>query len=124
MNLNTVVLSDQQRNSVTDPVIRQLIDLIPRANFVDSAGAARFVGVTPVKVLVDQWSIDISHNLSRRDRLHGYYAMQRDDRNEPTLLGNNIPNFGDIRQNLKQIFTLNLTQVFSSFIGERGPFRL
>ncbi len=122
VNLNTIVLSDQQRNSVTDPVITQLIDLIPPANFVDSGGAARFVGVTPVKVLVDQWSIDISHNLSRRDRLHGYYAIQRDDRNEPTLLGNNIPNFGDIRQNLKQILTLNLTQVFSSFIVNEARF--
>ena len=108
---------------MTDPVIRQLIDLIPRANFVDSSGASRFVGVTPAKVLVDQWSIDISHNLNQRDRLHGYYAIQRDDRNEPTLLGNNIPGFGDIRRNFKQIFTLNLTHVFSNVNGERGTFR-
>jgi hypothetical protein len=114
VSLNTVVLSDQQRLSVTDPVIKKLIDLIPRANFIDSSGAARFVGVTPTKVLVDQWSIDISHNLNQSDRLHGYYAVQRDDRNEPTLLGNNIPGFGDIRKNLKQIFTLNLTQVFNN----------
>ena len=114
VNLNTVVLSDQQRLSVTDPVIKKLVDLIPRANFIDSSGAARFVGVTPTKVLVDQWSMDISHNLNQSDRLHGYYAVQRDDRNEPTLLGNNIPGFGDIRKNFKQIFTLNLTRVFNN----------
>jgi len=114
VNLNSVVLSDQQRVSVTDPVIRKLVDLIPRANFIDSSGAARFVGVTPTKVLVDQWTIDISHNLSQSNRLHGYYAVQRDDRNEPTLLGNNLPGFGDIRKNLKQIFTLNLIQVVNN----------
>ena len=114
VNLNTVVLSDQQRLSVTDPVVRKLVDLIPRANFIDSSGAARFVGVTPTRVLVDQWSIDISHNLNQSDRLHGYYAAQRDDRNEPTLLGNNLPDFGDIRKNFKQIFTLNLTNVFNN----------
>jgi hypothetical protein len=113
VNLNTIVLSDQQRLLVTDPVIKKLIDLIPRANFTDSSGA-RFVGVTPTKVLVDQWSMDISHNLNQSDRLQGYYAAQRDDRNEPTLLGNNLPGFGDIRKNFKQIFTLNLTQVFNN----------
>lgn len=114
VNLNTVVLSDQQRLLVTDPVIKRLIELVPRANFIDSSGAARFVGITPASVLVDQWSLDISHNLTEKDRLHGYYALQRDDRNEPTLLGNNIPGFGDIRKNFKQIFTLNLTQVLNS----------
>ncbi|HKE56749.1 MAG TPA: carboxypeptidase-like regulatory domain-containing protein, partial [Pyrinomonadaceae bacterium] len=94
VNLNTVVLSDQQRLSVTDPVIKGLLDLIPRANFIDSSGAPRFVGATPAKVKVDQWTLDISHNLTRTDRLHGYYAVQRDDRNEPVLLGNNLPGFG------------------------------
>ena len=114
VNLNTVVLSEQQRLSVSDPVIRKLLDLIPRANFTDSSGASRFVGTTPAKVSLDQWSFDISHNLTTTGRLHAYYVAQRDDRNEPTLLGNNLPGFGDIRGNLKQIFTLNLTHVLSN----------
>jgi len=114
VNLNTVVLSDAQRAAVSDPVIRGLLNLIPRANFVDSSGVPRFVGATPAQVTVDQWSLDISHNLTRNDRLHGYYALQRDDRNEPTLLGNTLPAFGDIRKNFKQIFTVNLTHVFNS----------
>src|SRR5436190_3545711 len=50
VNLNTVVLSDQQRLAVTDPIVRKLIEFIPRANFIDSSGSARFVGVTPTKV--------------------------------------------------------------------------
>jgi len=114
VNLNTVVLSDAQRASVNDPVIKGLLNLLPRANFVDSSGVSRFVGATPANVVVDQWSLDISHNLTTNDRLHGYYALQRDDRNEPTLLGNTVPAFGDIRKNFKQIFTLNETHVLNN----------
>jgi len=114
VSLNSVVLSDQQRLSITDGVIKQLIALIPRANFIDSSGVARFVGATPAVVDVDQWSIDISHNLTNKTRLHGYYALQQDDRNEPTLLGNTLPGFGDTRTNFKQLFTLNLVQVFDN----------
>jgi hypothetical protein len=114
VNLNTVVLSDAQRALVSDPVIKGLLNLIPHANFVDSSGVPRFVGATPAQVTVDQWSLDISHNLTTNDRLHGYYALQQDDRNEPTLLGNTLPAFGDIRKNFKQIFTVNLTHVFNS----------
>jgi hypothetical protein len=112
VNLQTIVLSDQQRSTVTDPTIGGLLPLIPRANFIDSSGISRFVGTTPANVEVDQWSVDISHNLSAKDRLHGFYALQSDDRNEPTLLGNTIPGFGDIRKNFKQLLTLNFTHVF------------
>lgn len=122
VNLNTVVLSDQQRLSVTDPIIKQLLALIPRGNFIDSSGVTRFVGVTPASVEVDQWSLDINHNLSGNARLHGYYALQRDDRNEPTLLGNAIPGFGDRRTNFKQILTLNLTHVFANATGNELRF--
>ena len=107
------MLSDAQRASVTDPVIRKLVELIPRANFTDSAGAARFVGSAPAAVVVDQWTVDISHKLNDSNQVHGYYAVQRDDRNEPTLLGNTIPGFGDIRRGLRQIFTLNYTHIFT-----------
>jgi hypothetical protein len=114
VNLNTVVLSDAQRASVTDPVIKSLLKLLPRANSIDSSAVSRFVGTTPANVAVDQWSLDISHNLTTTDRLHGYYALQKDNRNEPTLLGNTLPTFGDIRKNFKQIFTLNETHVFDN----------
>jgi len=113
VDVNTIVLSDSQRAAATDPVIKKLIDLIPRANFTDSAGAAHFVGSAPVSVVVDQWAVDVSHNFSGNDQLHGYYSVQHDDRNEPTALGNTIPGFGDIRRGLRQIFTLNETHIFS-----------
>lgn len=119
VDVNTLVLSDAQRASVTDPVIKKLVELIPRANFTDSSGASRFVGSAPVAVVVDQWAVDISHKFSDSDQLHGYYSAQRDDRNEPTALGNTIPGFGDIRHGFRQIFTLNSTHIFTpSMVNE------
>ena len=113
VDINTLVLSDVERASASDPVIKRLIDMIPRANFRDSSGTSRFVGSAPVAVIVDQWAVDISYRFTERDELHGYYSIQHDDRNEPTALGNTIPGFGDIRRGLRQIFTLNETHIFS-----------
>lgn len=114
VSLNTVALSDFQRAAVTDPIIRRLLDLLPRANFVDSSGISRFVGSEAVQVTADQWSLDISQHFNEKDRLHVYYGEQRDKRNEPNLRGDTVPGFGEIRQNLKQLLTLNETHVFNS----------
>ena len=112
VDLNSLVLSDAQRAVVTDPAIRKLIELIPRANFFDAAGAPRFVGSAPAAANANQWTIDISYNLGANDRLHGYYAWQRALRNEPNLQGSTIPGFGDVRRGLRQILTLNETHIF------------
>ena len=114
VDLNSLVLSDSQRAAVTDPVVRKLIELIPRANFFDSAGTPRFVGSAPASADVNQWTIDISYNLNEKDRLHGYYAFQRALRTEPNLQGNTIPGFGDIRRGLRQLLTLNETHIFGA----------
>jgi len=112
VDLNSLALSDAQRASVTDPVIRRLVELIPRANFFDSAGTARFVGSGPATADVNQWTLDISYNLGANDQLHGYYVYQRAVRTEPNLQGNTIPGFGDIRSGLRQLLTLNETHIF------------
>ena len=62
VDLNSVVLSDEQRAAATDPVIRQLIPLIPRANFFDADGTPRFVGSAPAVADQDRWTIDVRHN--------------------------------------------------------------
>jgi hypothetical protein len=103
LTLNGGVLSDQERTQATDPTVVRLIELIPKAN---SAGN-RFVGSGTAPVNIDQWTGDVSHTLSDNDRLHVYYAVQRDERGEPTLQGNTIPGFGDTRTSRRQIFTLN-----------------
>ena len=60
VDMNSVVLSDAQRAAATDPVVRQLIPLIPRANFFDADGTPRFVGSAPAVADQDRWTIDVT----------------------------------------------------------------
>jgi len=110
ITLNATVPTQAQRNAVTDPVVKKLLDpnLVPLPNF----GATGLVGSGTAPVDLDQWTGDVSHTLGANDRLHGYYAIQRDKRGEPTLQGNTIPGFGDTRKSRRQIFTLNETHTF------------
>ena len=119
LDINSVVLSDAQRISSPDPVVTRLIALIPRANFVDSSGTARFVSSASAPVNVDQWTGDINYNFSARDQVHGYYAIQRSEVTEPTRTGNTIPGFGLVQRALRQIFTFNETHTFNqSMVNE------
>ncbi len=115
LTLTSNVLTDAQRASVTNPTIQQLLPLIPLATSVDIVGGvpvARFAGAGTAPVDIDQFTGDVSHNFSTNDRLHGYYAFQRDKRGEPNLQGNTMPGWGDTRQSTRQIFTLNETHIF------------
>ena len=94
VDLNSLVLSDAERASVTDPIIAKLIELLPRANLVDSSGASRFIGSAPAPIDVDQLALDVGYNVTGADRLHGYYAVQPIRIIEPNRFGNTVPNFG------------------------------
>jgi len=107
-----------QRAMVTDPVVRNLLELIPLPNF----GATGFTGSATAPVDLDQWTGDVSHTLGANDRLHGYYAIQRDERGEPTLQGNTIPGFGDTRKSRRQVFTLNETHTFGPTLVNEARF--
>src|ERR1043165_1644990 len=109
-----------QRAAVTTPEIKKLLPLIP----VPNVGTNGFAGSATAPVNIDQETLDVSHNIGSNDRLHGYYAGQRDLRGEPTLQGNSIPNFGDTRQSRRQIFTLNETHTFGSAIVNEAGFGL
>ena len=67
-------------------MIAHLIELIPRANSIDSAGRSRFVGSAPALV-DDQWGMDIDHIFSHTDRPHGYYGFDLTQTVEPTVRG-------------------------------------
>jgi hypothetical protein len=107
-----------QRAAVSDPVILKLLPLIP----VPNVGTNGFAGSATAPVNIDQGTLDVSHNLGVNDRLHGYYALQRDQRGEPTLQGNTIPGFGDTRQSRRQIFTLNETHTFGAAVVNEARF--
>ena len=98
-----------QADPMASPTAIQLLSLIPDPN----QPGGGFVSSATAPVNIDQWTGDVSHNFSENDRLHGYYAIQRDKRQEPNLQGNNIPGFGDTRQSRRQIFTLNETHIFN-----------
>ena len=121
LNVNSVVLSDQQRASVTDPVVHRVIEQIPRANVVDERGTSRFVGATPAPVEIDQWTLDLNGTLGRIGRLHGFYAIQYDHRPEPQT-GSTLQGFGDVRTGRRQIFTLNDTQTFGAALVNEARF--
>ncbi len=122
LDFNSGVLSDAQRAAVSDPVVKNLLPLIPPANTTSATGAPRFVGTGTAPVDIDQWTGDLSHQLGPADRLHAYYAYQRDKRGEPSLQGNTIPGFGDTRTSNRQIGTLNYTHIFGSSLVNEARF--
>ena len=77
IDMNSLVLSDEQRAAATDPVIRKLIPLIPRANAFDADGTPRFVGSAPAVVDSNRWTVDLRHNAGPNDRFHAFYGAQR-----------------------------------------------
>jgi hypothetical protein len=114
------VLTDAQRTQIqggNNAVAKGLLNFIPSANGAIN-GAPAFFGSATAPVNIDQGTADISHNIGDSDRVHGYYAFQKDLRQEPTQ-GANIPGFGDTRAGRRQVFTLGETHVFSpSVINE------
>jgi len=108
------VLTDAERTQIQtsgSPSAQGLLPFIPVGNGTLN-GAPAFFGSASANVNIDQGSVDISHNFSESDRIHGYYANQHDKRLEPTQ-GSNLPGFGDTRVGVRQVFTLGETHVFS-----------
>lgn len=113
LTLNTIVLNAAQRQAVTtanNPTSVKLLALIPAAN---DASGNNFLGSAVAPVVINQGTVDVSHNLNNNVRLHAYYVFQHDLRQEPTLARNTIPGFGDTREARRQIATFNVSQVIS-----------
>ncbi len=112
LTINQTVLSDAQRAQaavIGNPTVLKLLPLIPQAN----SSGNKFVGSATAPVNIEQGTANISHEFSSSDRVNGYFVLQHDIRQEPTLQANNIPGFGDTRESRRQIFTLNETHVFT-----------
>ena len=123
VDLNSVVLSDAQRAAATDPVVRQLIPLIPHANFFDADGTPRFVGSAPAVADQDRWTIDVKHNAGENDRFHVFYGSQFVRSLEPTSQGNSIPGFGSTSEPSRNVLTIGATRIFGSGASERSALR-
>ena len=114
VDLNSLVLSDQQRGSATNPAIQQLIALIPRANFFDASGTPRFVGSAPAIADTDRWTIDLRHSAGTKDRFQGFYGSQHVRSVEPGAGGNSIPGFGSASHPFVSTLTIGETHTFGT----------
>src|SRR5262249_17934560 len=112
-------LTDAQRAGVTDPLAKKLLTYIPVAN--DTTGT-RNIGSALAPVDLDQYTLDLRHNLRQNDDLHWYYAFQRDIRQDATTQGNPVPRFGDTRGGHRQVMTLNETHIFSEALVNEARF--
>lgn len=90
--------------ATSDSIIRSLLPLIPAAN----SGTNQFVSSAVAPVNIDQGTVNVTQILSNSNRLNGYYAIQKDQRNEPPSTdGNSFPGGGDMRNGTRQLLTIN-----------------
>src|SRR5262249_22318256 len=127
ITVTTTVPTARQIAAVTSPAVKKLLTLIPPANLVGTGNAADpttfngFTGGTLANVSLNQGSADIDIEVSGKDRIHGYYVMQRDLRQEPTAGGTggvqaNLPGYGDTRDGKRHLVTISEDHTFSPML--------
>jgi hypothetical protein len=116
--LSSTVPSPAQIATVTSTAVKDLLaTLVPPANLVGTGTAGvpstfnLFSGSTAANVSLNQGSADLDYDLSEKDRIHGYFVIQKDHRQEPTQ-GANLPGFGDVRSGLRDLVTVSEDHVF------------
>jgi outer membrane receptor protein involved in Fe transport len=112
--LSATVLTAAQRSQAlltSDPIIQGLLNgtsnglpLIPLAN----SGTNQFAGGATAPVNIYQGTANVSFLLNTNNRMNFYYAIQKDQRNEPPSTdGNSFPGGGDQRNGTRQLLTFN-----------------
>ena len=126
LTASTTVPSQNQRAGVTSPAVNSLLGIIPAANFHQladaSAAPADFTGFTGgalANVSLNQGSGDIAIELRQQDRLHAYYVVQKDLRQEPLIPTSpaTIPGFGDTREGFRQLLTVSEDHTFGASLA-------
>ncbi len=118
----TTVPTLAQRAAVTNPVIQQLLTLIPVPNNAGSA-VSNFTGQAPRDYNLDNTTVRIDHSINDRNLLFGSIIYEPDKRNEASSLGtHNIPLFGDYRVGHRKLLALGYTHIFSPTLT--GEFRI
>ncbi len=122
LTVTSTVPSQNQTATVTSPAVASLITLLPAANFHQASDASTaqadwtgFTGGTVANVNLNQGSADFDFDLRTQDRIHGYYVVQKDLREEPTAggaIGANVPGFGDTREGFRHLGTISEDHTF------------
>ncbi len=104
-----------------DSTIQKLLALLPASNSSNS-----FIGSASALANIDQGTIDIYDTLGSNDRLHGFYAIQKDSRNEPLAptVADTIPGYGDARPARRQLLTIVETHTIGSKAVNEARFGL
>jgi outer membrane receptor protein involved in Fe transport len=105
-----------QAQASSDSIIKSLLPLIPAPN----SGTNQYVSSAVAPVNIEQGTANFSHLFSQAHRINVYYAIQRDQRNEPPSTdGNSFPGGGDMRNGKRQLMTFHETWVVSpSLVNE------
>jgi hypothetical protein len=110
-SLKTLVPTAAQRATVTNPIVQQLLGLIPAAN--DPTGSF-LIGSASRNRRQDQWTGRVDQNWGTKNFIFGSFIINHDQRTEPTLQGNNLPGFGDTRPARRYFLSLGYTRILSS----------
>lgn len=112
LNLDTAVPAAGTTSS--DPTVNNILKLLPAPTEPVPAGATSgtFLGATNAPVIENIGTADVSVSLTNADQFHGYYAIEKDHRFEPTS-GTNLPGFGDTRDGSRQLLTLSESHIFN-----------
>jgi len=115
LTVTSTVPTSAQIAAVTSPAVQQLLSLVPAANLTTGGSALPnfFSGPATANVALNQGSADIDYELSSSDRVHGYFVVQKDHRQEPTQ-GANLPGFGDTRDGLRHLMTISEDHTFNA----------
>jgi hypothetical protein len=131
LTVTSTVPSQNDRAAVpsSEQAVLSLLTLIPSANTQQAPDPATshnlpgqpntftgFTGGALANVTINQGSADIDVELSQKDRIHGYYVVQKDLRQEPTAGGAaipaNLPGFGDTRDGFRHLMTASEDHTF------------
>jgi outer membrane receptor protein involved in Fe transport len=114
---NVTVPTAAQRSSVTNPVILNLLPLIPSPNAPGTVN--NFTGNSPRFRNLDQTTERIDHTFNPNNMIYASAVYQTDIRNEPSSIGlHNLPGFGDNRAANRRLIAFGYTHVFSPSLTE------
>jgi hypothetical protein len=122
LDMNSLVLSEEERGAAMAPPVRRLVELIPRANYVDPDGTSRFVGSATAVTDADRWTVDLRQNLGSIDRVHAHYGRQLISPVEPGWQGTTIPGFGSRSTIRRGVLTINETRIVGPALVNEARF--